>query len=142
MFEFCVVSHLDHIQKVQYYGARIILGIDWFRHVLDMLNEQKWLNIKQRQDLHTEILTHKIQHGLAPQYLSNIRSNVSIVNGYVAISSIKGDLSVPNVKLIAKKRTFQFRATIIWNEIPHSLRNTPPLYIYYSGYIAQCFNES
>ncbi len=36
-----------------------------------------------------------------------------------------------------EKGTIQFRATIIWNEIPYSLRNTPVSNIFKSGH----FNE-
>ncbi len=88
--------------------------------------------------MHTAILTYKIKtNGLAHPYLSNILSNVSDANSYVTRISINADLSVLNVIIVANKRTFQFRATIIWNEIPHSLRNVPSLHIFKSGYTAQ-----
>ncbi len=68
--------------------------------------------------------------------------HVSDVNMYVTRSSINGVLSEPNVKLVAKKRTFPYIATMIWNEIPHSLRNASSLNIFKSAYTAQLFNDT
>ncbi len=95
------VSHLNHIQKLQNRGAQITLGLDRHSHVSDMLSELKWLNIKQKQDLFTAIPTYKTNIG---------QSNVSDVNSYVTRSSINGDLSVPNVNLVAEKENIPIQS--------------------------------
>ena len=48
----------------------------------DMMRDLNWLNIKQRHDLHTAVLTYKIKNDLAPAYLSKLLTDVSDVNMY------------------------------------------------------------
>ncbi len=100
------VSHLDHIQKVQNCGARIILGLDRHRHVSHILSELKRLT--SRKDRTCILLfrhTRFKKNGLAAPYLSNILqlNKCGDVNSYVTRSSINGILSVPKCHTSSEK---------------------------------------
>lgn len=144
IFDYCDVvianinaSHLNRLQRLQERAAKIILG-----HAVDDVNDciLKWLNVKQRHDLHTVTLVYKMKHGLAPEYLDNLLENVSDISNYQTRSSTNGDLSVPLVKLKTKQRTFGYRATKLWNSLPLNIRGSTSLEAFKSactGFIVQ-----
>jgi hypothetical protein len=134
MFDYCDVvlsnmnlSQLDRLQKLQNRGARILLGLDSRSHVTDMMENLKWLNVKQRCELHTATMVYKIKNNIAPPYLTQLLSNEHSSHSYETRSTIRGDLNVPNARLKAKQRTFQYRGSNIWNELPINIRNAPSL---------------
>ena len=90
--------------------------------ILFGLSDLRWLSIRQRHDLHTAVMIYKIKNNLAPSNLSQLLTYVSSVNAYETRGAVNGDLAVPNVRLVAKKRTFEYRASEIWNSIPGSVR--------------------
>ncbi len=121
------LSHLDRLQKLQNTGARILLHLDSRSHVTDMLPSIKWLSVNQRCSLHPATMVYKIENELAPPYLTRLLYNDIPKHSYETRSSTCGDLTVPNACLKAKQRTFQNRGSIIWNNLPSSIRNAPSL---------------
>ncbi len=86
-----------------------------------------WLDVKQRHKLHTAVMVYKVNNYLALSYMTRLLSNVSEVNSYNTRV-----VTIENASLNTKNKTFQWRATQIWNALPVSLRGTISLIMFKS----------
>ncbi len=76
LFDYCDIvlgqgnsGILTRLQRLQNRGGRIILGWRRFTHTQDILNELKWLSVKERVMLHTGIMMYKCYTKDCPRYL-------------------------------------------------------------------------
>ena len=66
-------------------------------------------------------------NGLAPPFMSNRLPHVNEINSYITRICVNGDLSIPATKLEVKKRSFEYRAAHIWNDLPGNIGNATAL---------------
>ena len=133
VFDYCCTvwgnttkNNLQRIYKLQKRAARVILGVDLTVATRTLFSRLHWLPIDLRIDYFIAVMTFKILHGLAPDYLNQFRyiSDVSDVN---TRGSSNRNLYAPNFKTAAGQRSFIYRATTIWNDLPITIRNVETL---------------
>ena len=67
-------THLLKLQRVQNTAAWLICNISQFDHVTPTLMHLHWLPVKFRIDFKILLITFKVIHGLAPEYLDELTS--------------------------------------------------------------------
>jgi len=60
---------LQRLQVVQNAAARLVTGARRSEHMMPVLRDLHWLQIRQRIAFKTAVLVYKCLHGMAPQYL-------------------------------------------------------------------------
>ena len=122
-FDYCVSvwgstskTNILLLQRLQNRAARIITGMyDWNISARNIVNNLGWMNIKQRIDYFTSLLTFKALNGLTPTYISDtlhIREssyNVRNANGF--------NFVVPRSNLELFKQSFLYNAPQLWNNL-------------------------
>ena len=138
VFDYCCTvwgnttkSNLQRIYKLQKRAARVILGVDLTVSTRTLFSRLHWLPIDFRIEFFIAVMTFKILNGLAPDYLNQFRyiSDVSNIN---TRGSRNGNLYTPIFKTTTGQRSFIYRATTIWNNIPISIRNVERLSLFKS----------
>ena len=78
------------------------------------------------------VMTFKCMNGLAPSYLCDkfiTRSEIHNAN-----TRHNNKLDIPIYKLASGQRTFLYRAVVLWNELPDSIKNSENLIHFKSKY--------
>ena len=89
---------IDRLQNVQNSAARLIARRRKFDHITPVMKELHWLPISQRIIYKILLITYKALNGLAPSYIRDMLQPLkSTMN---LRSSMKGQLSVPPIKLV------------------------------------------
>ena len=68
----CSQQECNDIKKIQLEAVRIITGLTKLVETNKLFKEFGWLKLSERRDLHKLFLFFKMDHGLAPLYLSNL----------------------------------------------------------------------
>ena len=117
--------HLDKIQKVQNFAARIADGTARkFDHITPVLNKLGWMRVKDRYEYEICCLVFKITRKYLPGWLYN----------FVAVNTITG-LATRNSTNIASRRALtdigsrqiSIRGPRFWNTLPTVIRNSGSL---------------
>ncbi len=139
-FDYCDVvignlykANLRRLQKLQNRGVRIILKADSRTHINDM-SDLKWLTIEQRHKLHTSVMVYKVMNSLAPNYLCKYFTELSDMN--ITHGKTRGLLEIPKKQLARGQRTFQYRGTKLWNDIPQHVHDASSLDTFHRVYSA------
>ena len=77
----CVNLDLEKLQRVQNTAARLICNISKFDHITPTLVKLHWLPVRHRINFKILLITFKVIHCLAPEYLSELstrKTNVII----------------------------------------------------------------
>ena len=114
--------YLKQFQRIQSAAAKLVLLRTKFDSVRDALQQLGWLPIQDRVKFKLLMLMHKITHGNAPQYLSNLvilksktRTLRSQFENYIYI--------VPRVKFKTfAAHSFSAQVPSLWNVLPAELR--------------------
>jgi hypothetical protein len=118
-------QELHRLQLVQNTAARIVSRTKMSDHISPVLRELHWLPVKQRIDHKVLSLAHGCFHGSAPQYLCDL------VKSYIPArplrSSSQSRLRIPSASENHQKRTLGYRAfsnaaPLLWNVLPHDMR--------------------
>lgn len=110
---------LDILQKLQNRAMRIILGVNKYTPIKDMLNALNWLSIRQRMIFNTCILIFKMVNGFAPQYLCDRvkmnadRSNYKTRNGSM--------ISVTNTRTKSAEKSIIYDGFNWYNNLPDEI---------------------
>ena len=111
---------LQKLQRVQNSCARSILCRGKREHVTPMLRELHWLPIESRIRYKVLLLAFKCQHGLAPEYLSELLTVYSPPRSLR--SSAQLQLVQPTARTKTGERAFSHAAPTLWNKLPTSVR--------------------
>ncbi len=122
----CPNTSLKTLQLIQNAATRILTRTRKRDHISPILASLHWLPVKSRIEFKILLLTYKALNGQAPSYLKEL-----IVPYYptrTLRSQNAGLLEVPRVsKSRMGARAFSYRAPLLWNQIPVSVRGADTL---------------
>jgi hypothetical protein len=122
VLNYCNEEYLNKLQILQNRAMRVILGSDRYTRVNDMLNELKWLNVREQVDLYSLCFIYKLDHGLLPAYLNKYLIRNEDVHGYN--TRIKGDI---RVVMKGDLKGVLTRGVSLYNSLPEDVRNAGTL---------------
>ena len=108
------------LQKIQNCAMRIVLNCDSCTHI--MLSELEWLNVEQRLLYNLNCLVWKSCNHRTPEYLQNVFTYQSSINGYSTRSSTQGAFAVTS----SHKQSLLHNGTKSWNLLPAVLKSPCP----------------
>jgi hypothetical protein len=112
---------ISRLQRMQNIAARIVSRTSKSAHITPVLKILHWLPVKERIKFKVLLLTHKIIHGNAPDYLRNLIAHH--VPSRLLRSSNSFLLDVPKTRLKTYgDRSFSYAAPTEWNQLPIDLR--------------------
>ena len=116
---------LEQLQKLQNRASRIILGINPYEHksISELHNLLDWEKLGKRRKRHMLSFMYKIMHDLAPEYMKE--NFVTKENKYNFRTA--GLLALPKPRTNNCKRTFLYRAIVLYNELPLRIRQSGTL---------------
>ena len=122
----CLQQECNEIEKIQLEAGRIVTGSTKLVEINKLYKELGRLKLSERRDLHKLFLFFKIDHGLAPLYLSNLLPpHVEDVTSYRLRNAEN------YVGIHANTRTYadSFLPSTIqaWNNLPDSIRSSDTL---------------
>ena len=124
---------LSKLQRVMNASARLVYCAPKSCHITPLLRELHWLPVCYRIEYKIILLTFKVLHGMAPDYLRHLisvlppsRYNLRHNNDYAAL------LTFPKIrtKKTLADRSFSCAAPRLWNLLPTTIRSTSNLYIF------------
>ena len=129
-------ENLDRVQRIQNCCARIMCkNYDYINtRVIDLVNILKIQTIRQRRDYFLSVLMFKAIHGLAPHYLCNDVTMIVDVHGYNTRSSENMNLYVPKYTKDICKRSFAYKGSMLWNDLPDEVKESSSLDAFKSNY--------
>ncbi len=121
------------LQRLQNRAARIIMGLyDWNISASKLVKDLGWMNIAQRINYFTSLLTYKSLNNLTPSYMSeNIRPQQST---YKTRNSDVYNLVVPKPNLEIFKRSFNYSAPLAWNNLPPHVQQSTSILMFKERY--------
>ena len=119
-------ANLDRIQRIQNWLARIMCNnFDYINfRVIEMVRTLRLQTIRERRDYFLCILMFKCIHGLAPHYLCNDVTMYVDINGYDTRSAENMDLYLPRCSREIYKRSFLYKRSSLWNQLPSCLKES------------------
>ena len=129
-------GNLDRVQRIQNFCARIMCkNYDYVNtRGIDLVNSLKIQTIRQRRDYFLSVLMFKAIHGLAPHCLCNDVTMVVDVHGYNTRSSENMNLYVPKYTIEICKRSFAYKGSMLWNDLPDEVKESSSLDAFKSNY--------
>ena len=107
------------------YDSNNTRGID----IGDSLNIQ---TIRQRRDYFLSVLMFKAIHGLAPHYLCNDVTMIVDVHGNRSTENM--NLYVPKYIKEMCKRSFAYKGSMLWNDLPDEVKEFSSLDAFKSSF--------
>ena len=115
--------HLDKLQRLQNFAARLITGDPRSVRSVLILKKLHWLPIRARIRYKIILLTFKALKGLAPSYLRSMLE-VQIHQRKTRLSCSGLRLKEPRFKLESGgNRAFSVSAPRLWNGLPKDMRS-------------------
>ena len=111
--------HMDRVQKVVNFGARVVTGARRRDHISPALSALGWLRMG-------DLVTRRDSLGVfralcdprAPPAVRSLFTRRAAVSQRVTRATVAGELEVPPFRLSLSCRTFSFRAASSWNRLP------------------------
>ena len=121
----CTDVNVNIIQRLQNRAARLITGCFDIINIrgITLVKSLKWQNIQERINYFLSIHMYNCIHGNAPLHLVNsivMACDVHEVNTRLANSS---NVVIPECHTQYFKRSFLYRASVIWNSLPEELKD-------------------
>jgi hypothetical protein len=113
-------KNIKKLQYIQNFAARIISGHRKYDHVTPILKELHWIPVKEHLYHRDAVLAFKCMNGMVPEYLSSQFTARGAVSGRITRQS--GQLNIPLFISATGQKTFQYRITKLWNELPSNLK--------------------
>ena len=101
------------IQVLQNKAARLVCKAPPRANRAELYQRLGWLSVNQQICYHTLITVYKIRKSSEPEYLANFLNNVNMT----------GKIIIPNPHLTITQRSFVFRGSTLWNQLPQNIRN-------------------
>ena len=119
----CSKTLADKLQKLQNRAARILNFSSYDVDVDVVLASIDWKKFETQRKIQKAVMVHKSLHGLAPDYLRSMFVNRSIVANY-SLRDTEGKLAIPKPCTDYLRNSFSFSGAVLWNSLPHDLRQT------------------
>ena len=139
------LSHIDRLQKLQNWAAKLVFCAKKYDHVTPYLKQLHWLPIKDRIIFKILLYVYKSLNGHAPDYLSSCLTRYSSTQSRPGLrsSSDLTRLAIPklpsNSLVSAADKSFSLAAPDIWNKLPKRLRNSSSLDSFKKGLKTRLF---
>ena len=123
----CSITLSNRTQVLQNRAGRLILGIRGLyrdtpvEHILDSLG---WVKLDARRKFHLDFITFKILQ-CGPTYLADKFTRVSHIHSHRTRATANSMFYIPRFKSSTGQRSFIFRATMSFNQLPQSVRQAP-----------------
>ena len=126
----------ERLEKFQIEAARIVTGLPIYCSRASLYFETGWDTLKNRRHKKKLCLMYKIQHGMVPDYLTELfPDNVGNNSRYNLRNSY--NIAQPFCRLNLLKSSFVPSTISAWNNLPLSTRNAPNLTQFRSKLIGQ-----
>ena len=134
-------EQISRLQRVQNNAARLVLKKRRREHVTPLLKQLHWLPIAFRTQYKLAIFAFRHFDGSLPPYLSSALTTYQPSRSLRSSSELL--LKVPRTKLkSAGEKSFGYRAPIVWNSLPVSLRSCSSLARFKAGLKSHLFKLS
>ena len=110
----------DKLQKLQNRAARVITKLPFHTSSNLLLDTLKWAKLSLRRKKQKARIMYKTIHDLAPEYLQRLFSQG---DAEYNLRKLEGKLTLPKPNTNYLKRSFFYRGTCLWNNLPQYLRN-------------------
>ena len=132
---------LKSLQLIQNAAARTLTRTKKYEHISPILASLHWLPVKSRIDFKILLLTYKAINGRAPEYIKDLL--VPYNPPRPLRSQNTGLLVIPRIsKTTVGGRAFCYRAPLLWNNLPPSIRLADTLPIFKSRLKTYLFSAS
>ena len=118
---------LKSLQTVQNKAARLVTRRGRYTPVAELLRQCGWLSVGQLAYYHSVILVHKTMQTTYPKYIYNKLSSEFPYNTRLAQSDAVRMGPDFKSRLEITEKSFMQRATVSYNTLPTSIRQTPRL---------------
>ena len=137
----CSINSIKSLQLIQNAAARTLTRTKKYEHISPVLASLHWLPVKSRIDFKVLLLTYKALNDLAPNYLKELV--VPYCPPRPLRSQSAGLLVIPRIsKTTVGGRAFSYRAPLLWNNLPASIRDADTLPIFKSRLKTFLFSAS
>ena len=123
-----VDCHMNRIQKVIHFAARLVTGVRRYEHISPALETLGWISVTEMVRRHDCVNVFRALHESdSPSALRSLfttreeafqRSTRASTNGV-------GSLHLPRVRLTATQRQFPYRAAAAWNKLSQPATHAP-----------------
>jgi len=113
---YCGESKLNSLQNFQNRAARIVTNSPYDAPAAPLLQSLGWLSIKDLIRKGTAMLTYKLLNSLAPQYLTELFTKCSELNG-LSLRSSETNLQIPLLRTFIRQNACCYRGAKLWNEL-------------------------
>ena len=131
----CPQSVMSQLQTIQNRACRIVCGLKKKDSVDEKLVSLHWLKVVERIKFKIILLTFKGLNGLAPIYISELFQFNQLED------SRAPTLHTPT-NMMKCDRAFQVSASILWNELPNSIRELKSINVFKSKLKTHLFRIS
>jgi hypothetical protein len=125
----CSKANVDAIQCLQNRAARIICSNFDIVNTrgIDLVKQLRWQTISQRIDYFLSNIMYNSVYGNAPAHLVNSVVMAGETNNLNTRISNTLKVDVPYCRTNVMKRSFIYRASNVWNEMPSNLHECPSI---------------
>ena len=109
----CNKAHVQNLQVLQNKAAQIVCQAPPRASRRALFDKLNWLTVNQLITYHTLIKVLKIRNSSEPEYLAK----------YLTADNRNGRIIVPNTDLTLAMKSFSFRGSMQWNNLPRTVRN-------------------
>ena len=125
------VTHLDRLQHLQNWAAKLIFCAKKYDHASLHLKELHWLPVRERILYKTLLYVYKCLNGQAPNYLTSCIDLYEQARTGLRSASDTTLLSIPKLNSSAlhsaSEKSFSLAAPELWNKLPISIRTANPI---------------
>ena len=132
--------HLQKLQSVQNWAAKVILGGEKYDHVSPRLKELHWLPVVKRVQFKILLLCYRCLTGRGPQHLTSLLSTHEPPRNLRSSRDVL-KLNVPCSKRLWVDRVFLVAAPQLWNHLPYEIRAAASVNIFKSLLKTQLFSQ-
>ena len=111
---------MSRLQKAQNRAIRYVCDVKPREHITSFYVKLSLLKIKERQDLHSLVMTHKILNNCAPGYLFGLFTSMRDIRER-STRAHRHYLQAPRVGRGVPAKSFMVRAYRLWNDLPQAL---------------------
>jgi len=115
--------HHHELQVLQNRLARMLLHADIRTPIDKMMVDLEWMKLNCRWDKQLLTITFKCLKKIAPSYISSVFTFTHSVHTKGTRSQTYNALVTPSWNNSSGKRTFHYRASVLWNNLPQTIRS-------------------
>ena len=113
-------QQLQRIQRLQNFAAKVVDGkAKKYDHVNPILDDLKWLTMKQKINFDLCVMVFKILRNIMPSWLFNL---ITVGDRRNRQTRSDNDLFIPRTSTNLGSRSFIIQGPSVWNKLPNSLK--------------------